>query len=80
MYIYFPSANFNGGCLRTHGSTDTHLILYIYIQSLVKMILHSLTLLHIKIRIAFDALLAPHGVKIERRYFLTIPKYTYKSV
>jgi hypothetical protein len=37
-----------------------------------------LTLLQyiIKTQIAFDAL----GVKIDRRYFLTIPKYTYTSV
>ena len=31
-------------------------------------------------QVAFDALLDGLGVKIERRYFLTIPKYTYTSV
>ena len=30
--------------------------------------------------IAFDAILDPLGVKIERRYYLTIPIYTYRSV
>ena len=44
-----------------------------------------LTLLHmgggvLKARIAFDALLDPLGVNIERWYFLTIPTYTYRSV
>ena len=34
----------------------------------------------LKTRIAFDALLDPVRVKIERQYFLTIPKYTYRSV
>ena len=34
----------------------------------------------LKTRIAFDARLDPLGVKIERWYFLTIPKYTYRSV
>ena len=33
-----------------------------------------------KNQVAFDALLDALGVKIERRYFLTIPKYTYTSV
>ena len=33
----------------------------------------------LKTRIAFDALFNPLGVKIERRYFLTIPNYTYIS-
>ena len=45
--------------------------------------MYQFTLLHImgggggvlKSRIAFDALLDPLGVKIERWYFLTIPKY-----
>ena len=36
------------------------------------------TLLHTQV--AFDALLDALGVKIERRYFLTIPKYTHRSV
>ena len=45
----------------------------------------TLTLLHMgggvfKTQVAFDALLDALGVKIERRYFLTIPKYTYRSV
>ena len=33
-----------------------------------------------KTQVAFDALLDALGFKIERRYFLTIPKYTYRSV
>ena len=33
-----------------------------------------------KTQVAFDALLDALGVKIEWRYFLTIPKYTYRSV
>ena len=33
-----------------------------------------------KTPVAFDALLDPLGVKIERWYFLTIPKYNYRSV
>ena len=35
--------------------------------------------LYIMIVIIFDALLDPLGVKIERWYFLTISKYTYKK-
>ena len=33
-----------------------------------------------KTQVAFDALLDALGFKIERRYFLTIPNYTYTSV
>ena len=33
-----------------------------------------------KTQVAFDGLLEALVVKIERRYFLTIPKYTYRSV
>ena len=48
-------------------------------------LVYVLTLLHMgggvfKTQVAFDALLDALEVKIDRRYFLTIPKYTYKSV
>ena len=43
-----------------------------------------LTLLHMggvfKTQVAFDAILDPLGVKIEHRYYLTIPIYTFRSV
>ena len=34
----------------------------------------------LKTRINFGAPFDPLGVKIERRYFLTIPNYTYTSL